>query len=475
MSFTLGRPAAAVAIAARGVSMLGDQVVAVTLVLQWQQRGHGAGVVAALLMANLAPIVVLSGPAGRLLDRYANRPLMVTVTAVQVPICVALAFVGPLPAVLVLVALLGAGQALTGAAWQALLPSLVPPAAVARALSLAQAATVAAMIVAPALAGLLFGAYGLRPAVLIDAATFVLVLLAAAAVPNRPLVAGRRRRGGLAVIAADPLMSAAMTLVALSCLLGSVTNVVQVFLVRVTLHAGPTAFGVAGAAQGVGLLVGALVAGRLATLPRLARALVFGAVGIELGLVAAGCAPSFGWLLVTLLGTGLANGVLNLCTSALVLGRAADAERGRVAGVFTGTLAGTQLVAYAVGGVLAAACSPRTIFVGAGLLGLLGPLALARRVLRAGRAGGGPVARASGERLAVLAGRTEHDAVEVEERDAAEPGVGFEDPLCEPLGHRRAPLGGLDADRELHRVVAEGHGKLVGGPDVGIRAHQATQ
>jgi MFS family permease len=96
-----------------------------------------------------------------------------------------------------------------------------------------------------------------------------------------------------------------------------------------------------------------------------------------------GLVPAVVVLLPVGFATGIGNGVLNVATGALVMGRAATDERGRVAALLGGITSGTMLTAYAVGGALAGALGPRGMFVLAGALGLLAPAVLGRGVLRA--------------------------------------------------------------------------------------------
>ena len=117
-----------------------------------------------------------------------------------------------------------------------------------------------------------------------------------------------------------------------------------------------------------------------------ARGLIGGAAGLSLGLVAMGLAPSVIVLMLFGFSTGVMNGLLSVCTSAVVMGAAAPQERGRIGALQGGLLSGCQLVAYALGAVLAGALGPRGVFVLGGVLGLLAPVLLGRTVLRASRA-----------------------------------------------------------------------------------------
>jgi MFS family permease len=378
-------------VSARGLSFLGDEVATIALVLRAQH--HGAGTVAALFAANLAPIALLTGPVGRVADRFGTRRLLVTASAVQLGACVGLAFLSALPMVLALVAVLGAGQAVTSSTWQALLPGLVRRDDLPAAIGLGQAAVTAAGIAAPAIGGLLAGRYGVRVPLLIDAASFAAVGGAAMLLRRpRPAPAGvaaaavrGRGRGGLAIVRRDPLLRAAIAVLGLFVLLGSMVNVVDVFLVRSVLHASATWYGASAACYMTGVMLGVLASRRLPDYVSQARGIVWSAALLGGGLVAMGLAPSMAWLLAFSVVTGACNGVFSVCNSALIMGAADPAERGRVAAVVGGVVAGMQLGAYAVSGALATVLSPRAVFVLGGLAGASAPLALGAALVRTAR------------------------------------------------------------------------------------------
>jgi MFS family permease len=387
MSFTSVRHDLRLVVGAKSVSWLGDEVAMVALVLKLQSDGRGAGAVAALLIANALPIVLLSGLVGRIVDRVDNRVLLVGSTVAQALLCTVLAFTAAPAAVLALVVVLGAGQCVNAATWQAVLPAIVGRDDLPRAIGMVQAGTTMAGIAAPAVGGLLYGLYGARVPLLIDAATFLAVLSAALLLHGRRNVvapeAGAKQDGGLAIVWRDSLLRPLFVLLALFVLIGSMVNVVEVFLVRETLHASTIWYGISGAAFSAGALTGAVLSSRLRGPLTLARGFVASAVLLALGLAGLGLAPAVLWLLPIGFVTGAGNGVLNVTLSSLVMGRALDAERGRVGALLGGVASGTQLAAFAAGGVLAAHLSPRTVFMLAGGLGLLAPAFFGRRVVRA--------------------------------------------------------------------------------------------
>lgn len=376
---------------AQSLSWLGDEVATVALLLRLQSHGHGAGSVSTLLIANALPIVALSGVVGRLVDRYDNRRLLVASGLLQAGVCAAVASVSSVPAVLALVALLGAGQAVNGTCWRALLATVADGAALPRAMGRSQAGRTVAGIAAPALSGLLVGRFGAGVPLLLDAAAYVGVSVVALLVATRRAGSvervGARPRGGLAIVRADGVLRPLFVLVGTFVLLASMVNVVEVFLVRGTLHASTTWYGLVGAALSAGALAGALLGGRLRGERAMSRSFVVSAGLLAVGLAGIGVAPTVGWVMVGSAVVGLTNGVLNVAVASLAMLRTAADERGRVSALLTGVVSGTQILALAAGGTVSAWFTPREVFVAAGVLGLLAPLLLARPLLRAASLG----------------------------------------------------------------------------------------
>lgn len=336
----------------------------------------------------MLPLLLLAGWVGRLVDRVDSRFLLVTSSLAQGALCVLLACSSGTVTVLALVAALGCGQAVNGATWQALLPAIVGTERLPKAIGLTQAGTTLASIVAPACAGILSGLYGTRLPLLLDAATFLAITGAGLLITTRRADGGQStslptKGRGLRIVRADPLLVMLFGLLALFITLGAMVNVVEVFLIRETLHASTTWYGLVGATYGAGALGGSLLGARLRDDLPLARAFAGSAAVLAAGLASMAAVPDVGWLMPLSLTPGAANGVLSLTLSSLVMGRAAADARGRVGAVLNGVASGTQLAAYALGGLLASVLTPRQIFAAAGICGLLAPVLFGRNLLRA--------------------------------------------------------------------------------------------
>jgi MFS family permease len=377
---------------ARAISLLGDEMALVALLLRTQDGGGGAWPVVALLMAGTLPLVLLAPIIGRLVDRYDSRRLLVASGLGQLACCCVLAYQQRGATVLPLVALLGAGQAVNAATWQALLPRIVGVDRLPAALGRSQAAGTAAAILAPVLGGVLTGWYGARLPLLLDAASFAVITLAGLTISTRRGGLGNTAgaagdsRGGLAVLRADRTLLRLVVMLSVFVLLAGMVNVVEIFLVRQSLHAGAGWYGVLGGGWGLGLLAGALLGGRLPSQTALLRAAVASCLGLAVALAWMGLAPSVGWLLpATALG-GVCNGTLNVSIGALLGMRCPEAVRGRVGATVSGLSTAGQIGALLLGGLLAAALTPRAVFVLGGVLGVLVSLALGHPLLAASAA-----------------------------------------------------------------------------------------
>ena len=379
-----GRRDLLIALAGRMVSTLGDEVALVALTLRLQADGGRPYEVALLLAAGSIPLLLLSRPVGRLVDSHDSRHLLVCAGLVEVACTVPLVFVHSVVAVIVLVAALGVAASVAAATWSALVPRIVGEDRVAGAVSAQQSLNALVAVGAPAAGGLLAAAFGTGLPLAVDAATFVLMTAAAALVRTRrqPAPAGSRgrlaaARGGFEILRSDPVLAPLITGLVVLVLLVGMVDVVQVFLIRSTLHAGAAWYGLAGTAWIAGLVAGSLGAGRLTGERAQIWATIAGAGITCAALVPFAVVPAV-WMLVPLsvLG-GTANGYANVCVSTLLVTRTRDAERGRISAAANAAVGGAQGVSLLAGGAIAAVLSPRAVFAVAGLLGVVVAIVIA--------------------------------------------------------------------------------------------------
>lgn len=376
-----------VAASARAVSLAGDFLAATALVLALQQRGDDGFGVAALLLASTVPMVLLAPVGGRLADRFDSRTLLTTVGLAQVVCCVGMAFTTNTATLVALAALLSAGLAISQPTFVALIPAMVSRASLPKAMAIGQSASSVGMIVGPGLAGFLVGGFGLRLPLLLNAVTYVAVVVAGLALHTR--------RGAKATktdeeqtwrLRQDPLL--ARLIPAAAVVLGtiSVVNVVLVFFVRDTLDASALAYGLVDTVLTIGLVAGAWVVARVARGDdSLAIGLIVSLAGMGLVFLVASAVPNVLWLAPLYIVAGGFNGALNSVVGLLLARRVPARSRGRAAGLLNGTANGAVAVGYVLAGLLLQVLTPRQCVAAAGLAGVLTMAALAVPILRAAK------------------------------------------------------------------------------------------
>jgi MFS family permease len=389
-SFT-GRRDLVIALAGRMVSTFGDGVALVALTLRLQADGAHPYEVSLLLAGGVVPQLLLARPIGRLVDARDSRRLLVWGGLAEVGATIPLIFLHSIVPIVTLVAVLGAAGSMTGATWSALVPRLVGEDRLAQAVSAQQSLTVLALVGAPAVGGLLAGAFGAGVPMILDAATFVVVTVAAALVRTRRVpergvaVDGSSPvRGGFAILRADRVLAPLLAGVAVVVLLVGMVDVVLVYLVRGTLHAGGVWYGVAEASWLAGMVAGSLGAGRVGTERGQVRATIAGAALACAGVAGFAVAPSVALLVPLSVLGGLGNGYAGTCLSTLLMARTPDSARGRVSAAASAVFGGAQGASLLLGGVVAVALSPRAIYAVAGLLGLAAAVIIAVRLRTAG-------------------------------------------------------------------------------------------
>ncbi|WP_327033212.1 MFS transporter [Micromonospora ureilytica] len=411
MSFVTGESRWAdvwIAAAARGTTICGDFLAATALALALQGAGAGGLAVSGLLLAATLPLVVLAPLAGRLADRMDSRTLLVTIGFAQAAICALLAVVEQPVLVVGLVTLLACGLAVTQPCLAALLPAMVRPADLPRASAISQTAVSLGALGGPVLAGLLVGQFGTRVPLLLDAATYLALVVAGlllrtrrggrrpatsqAAASSQAVSGGIATAGGTEIgwrLRRDPLMLVMVVSTAVVIAAIGGINVIEVFFIRETLGGSPTTYGLVSAAWMAGMLPGTWLAVRLARRLDDDGALVRGVLATlavcSLMVLLAATVPAAGLLVPLWLVGGAANGGDNVFANLLTARRVPEAMRARAYASYGAAVQGGSMAGFLIGGALLVAVPPRPLIAGAGVVGLLVVLVFVPVVTRAAR------------------------------------------------------------------------------------------
>jgi MFS family permease len=381
-----------IALVGRTVSTFGDGVALIALALRLQADGAKPYEVGLLLAAGSIPLLLLARPIGRLVDTHDSRRLLVGGGLVEVAVTIPLIFVHAIGPMVLLVAVLGAAASVTGATWSALIPRVVGEDHIAQAVSAQQSLNVLALVAAPAVGGLLAGAFGSGVPVAVDAISFAVLTAAALLVRTRrvpeQLGSGDQStafRSGFAILRADQVIAPLLAGVAVVVLLVSMVDVVLVYLVRETLHAGGVWYGVTDASWTAGMVGGAVGAGRISSERRRVQATINGVALVCAGLAGFAVAPAVAVLVPLSVLGGIGNGLAGACLSTLLMSRTPDSARGRISAAANAVLKSAEGVSLLLGGVVALVLSPRAIYAVAGLLGLAAAGLVALRLSYASR------------------------------------------------------------------------------------------
>ena len=248
-----------------------------TVAAQWfLVERHSSDVIVALVQtASLGPTLLLGLLAGVLADLFDRRRLLIFLQSYAVLVALALAVLtylgrlGP-TSLLIFTAAIGCASALTGPAWQAIQPEVVPREQIPAASTLGSVAGNAARAIGPALGGLVVALAGAAAVFAINAVSFVGVIVALVAWkrPKHSAPIEREHFGaaiitGLLFVRNGPnlrriLLRAALFLFPASALLA----LLPVAAAR-RWHLAASGYGVALGAIGFGAVLAVVVAARL--------------------------------------------------------------------------------------------------------------------------------------------------------------------------------------------------------------------
>ncbi len=260
-------------VASRFLSTTAMQIQSVAIGWQVYDMVHTPLALGLVGLAQFAPMFLLTLPAGDITDRHDQR-FVYTWAARVLSLC-SLIFVGltllhvriawPFYAVLVL---FGAARGFSAPSGSSLLPFLVPPEKLPRAMAYSSSAFTAAVIAGPALGGFLYAlghpaiVYGLC-FLLFQIAAFIVGHLQGRRFTPEQSIASRYERvaEGVRFVKHRPVILGAISLDLFAVLLGGATALLPVYA-RDILQVGPTGLGFLRAAPAVGAFVMAFALGR---------------------------------------------------------------------------------------------------------------------------------------------------------------------------------------------------------------------
>jgi MFS family permease len=353
-------------------------------------------------LAGFTPLILFSLLTGLATDRFDRRKVLavcgagMSLGALMLGLTANLDAIWPIYAIVIF---FGSAKAFLGPVSKALVPNLVPPGGLTRAVALTNSFGGTARLLAPALGGLLYMAGPVVPFVASAAIGAAGVLCCIGIGPRPPEgVAGAAKWStlvaGFVFIWSSPIVFAAMGLDLVAVLLGGASALMPYYAQEI-FHAGPWALGMMRTAPAIG---GLLLSAALAYWPLQRRAgptlLVVVAI-YGLAVIGFGLSTNLYVALVFLVVLGASDSVSMLVRQTLVQAQTPDAMRGRVSAVHTLVAGSSGELGEVESGLLSAAIGvvPCVVFGGvAAIAAALAWAVLVPALRRADRFEHGPAA-----------------------------------------------------------------------------------
>jgi MFS family permease len=357
-------------------SAVGTYLAALALSVDILDRTDSGRWLAALLIADFLPLVLIGLTLGPLVDRLSRRRLMVVSDLVRAATFLTLPFVDEPAAIVALAAVNGIATGFFRPAVWAGMPNLVRNDEREQATSLLMTVENLAWIVGPVLAGGLLAASGPDIAYWVNAATFVLSASFVARIPaaslrsDDPITRGHWAdlRDGLSLVVRSRHLVTVLVVWSAAGIGTACVNVAEVPLAKNEIGAGNLGLGFLVAATGVGLAVGSFFAAP--ALGALGMTRVYGGslmvMGFGFGIASASPTIAVAAVLAGVATVG--NGAAIVCNQVLVQRGAPDAMRGRALAVLMSSYYAVLGLSMAGAGILVDAAGARAAWALAGMV-----------------------------------------------------------------------------------------------------------
>lgn len=368
--------------AGQAFSFIGDAISLVALVILVAEITGSAASVGTILIARFLP--TLAGPlVGVLADRMDRRTILVACDLVRAGLMVLLVFTREMYLIYAIVFLSGTARTFFNPTVRAAFPGVVGGGDLTRANSIVSGTFSLAIMVGPALGGLLVATVGVNAAFLLDAGAY---LISAAFISRIPMPRPEREeeggfadefKAGFSYLRSARIPLAIVVGASLFMLTVNFTDPAEVFLARETFDAGDTGYGILVSVWGAGMIAGTVL---MAVLGDRVNLLIFYFVALFVSaaaMAATGLSPTFILALCALALAGLANGIDNIAADTILQKRVPEHFLGRVFAVRFLGIGAAESLAYFSGGLAVDAFGVReTYYLSAIATTLVGVLVL---------------------------------------------------------------------------------------------------
>ena len=344
------------------------------LLLAYEQLGSAWGATA-VLVADLAPAMLLGPLLGGMVDRHGRLRCAIAAELIGALAFAGLVFAQGAVPLLALALLAGLGSALLRPATCALLPAVFTPGSLSAANGLFGAVREIGQLIGPAVAAALLLFSEPELVLALNAVTFAASAVLMTRLRGHVSPARSEREdaaplpANLAGVLKDPFVRSLVLTSGAVMLVAGATNVAELVLASEQLGGGRSGFALLVAAFGCGMLIGALLAPRNHDALRRRYLLAIALLGA--GLLATAIAPMLPLAMLGFSVAGIGNGLFLVTVRVLMQKLIPEAAHGRAFGLLDAIDSWGFGAAIVAGGALAASVGGRATFALAGLLALL--------------------------------------------------------------------------------------------------------
>ena len=315
------------------------QIARTTYGMNLQQASFMLGV---LGLTQFIPFLILTPLAGLVADRMDRRYVAAVATAVDLLIAIALALANArgvltLPLLFALAALYGSARVFIGPSLSAIVPNVVPPELLPKAIAISSVAWQSAAVIGPALGGFLLARNHALP-YWFSAATLLLAIGALLAIRHRAPPAAAKEPplklmgDGAKFVWRDRFLLGCVSLDLFAVLLGGATAMLPAFAYDV-LHVGDEGLGLMRAAPALGASLVAIFLGFRPISREVGAKMLWAVAGYGLATLIFGLSTNYMLSLGTLAVLGGADAISVFIRNTLVQLNTPDEMRGRVSSI----------------------------------------------------------------------------------------------------------------------------------------------
>lgn len=364
------------------ISQIGDSFTFLALLITVNRLTGSTASMGLMMISLTVPQLVFSFLAGVLVDRMDRKKIMIFSDLLRALLVLAFLTVHSAEQIYVFYIvgfLVSTVSVFFWPAKTAMIPRIVEGEAnLLSANALSQTSRVAAMLIGPALAGFAIAWLGTSVAFIADSVTYLASAIAIMTISTRGETMDQERIGikmiwqrfgeGFSYMLHHATVLGIIVTLLVALLGVGAIEVLFVPYLQSEFGAGPERLGFVQTAQGVGMLVGSVLLGNLASRFRLTRIVAWCIALLGIAVAACGLVSQFALILAALFFAGLALAPLNAALNTLMQITVPDDKLGRVGSVVDTTMTLSYLISMSGAAFLADAFGMRTIFVASGVI-----------------------------------------------------------------------------------------------------------